>query len=412
MANKNNSLSSRDAKVIMVMHNEEDSHGASIIISQKIPDYRAIIKDDNTDDFIKEKKPTVILLSLENVDKCIEYYSYLVEGKYLEHIHYAILLCKNKESSIAFHCCMQGLFDNYFVYQPLYEKFRLLLIISSGLAYCESKTLSEHYRKEQFEDIDKELDLLITQGSQCKLELMEQINQSKNDFEAMQELINSEEESNRSKQEIMELINEGHVQPLLNHLQKDITSSLEDMLTELLQSKNKAHEFSIQSLEPLMKPASLINEPLKQDLDISVLPDIKFELNNIEEIPKVEQRQSILIVEDNKIYRQMLEAILLKENYKIEIAEDGLCALKKIKNHVYDLIIMDLFMPNLDGLNTTKKIRSIPSGKNVPVIALTGNKNKQVVQQWANYGLKGYILKPSTRKEILLTINKVLYPKG
>ena len=127
-------------------------------------------------------------------------------------------------------------------------------------------------------------------------------------------------------------------------------------------------------------------------------------------LPKKEDTftHSILVVEDNKLYRDMISNVLSKESYRVDEAEDGLCALNKIKDNRYDLILMDLFMPNLDGLNATKKIRQLSKGIDTPVIALTGNKNKELVKKWANYGLKGYIIKPSTKTEILSVVKKNL----
>ncbi|WP_394391809.1 response regulator [Shewanella woodyi] len=116
----------------------------------------------------------------------------------------------------------------------------------------------------------------------------------------------------------------------------------------------------------------------------------------------------ILVVEDNQLYRDMLVNILKKESFDVHEAADGLNALQKIKNTQYALVLMDLFMPNLDGINTTKQIKAINGNKSLPVIALTGNKNKDLIKTWAEQGLKGYILKPSTKKEILEAVTKVL----
>ena len=65
-------------------------------------------------------------------------------------------------------------------------------------------------------------------------------------------------------------------------------------------------------------------------------------------------------------------------------------------------------MPHLDGLNTTKHIRQVGKNKKTPVIALSGNKNKAIVKKWACHGLAGYIVKPSTKDEILSVVNRLL----
>jgi CheY-like chemotaxis protein len=128
----------------------------------------------------------------------------------------------------------------------------------------------------------------------------------------------------------------------------------------------------------------------------------------IELLAKMKQQEAlpppertILIVEDNQIYREMISSILQKEGFVIDEAEDGLKAINKIKENEYTLIIMDLFMPNLDGLNTTRHIIKLKNGNKTPIIALSGNKRKELVQKWASHGLYGYIMKPSTKSEIL-----------
>ena len=59
-------------------------------------------------------------------------------------------------------------------------------------------------------------------------------------------------------------------------------------------------------------------------------------------------------------------------------------------------------------LNTTKRIQQLNEGKDLPVIALTGNKRKDLVKKWVSFGLKGYLMKPSNKKDILEAVNKAL----
>ncbi|MDC2888586.1 response regulator [Psychrosphaera algicola] len=124
----------------------------------------------------------------------------------------------------------------------------------------------------------------------------------------------------------------------------------------------------------------------------------------------ITKQKSILVVEDNDLYREMLVKVLGDANYIVSQADDGLAALKLIKTKRYDCIIMDLFMPKLDGLNTTKHINKTGGDNPVPVIALTGNKRKDLFKKWASMGIKGYIIKPSSKAEILEQVEKCVTP--
>ena len=63
-------------------------------------------------------------------------------------------------------------------------------------------------------------------------------------------------------------------------------------------------------------------------------------------------------------------------------------------------------MPSLDGYNTTKYIRNIQGYEKLPIIALTGNKDKEMIRKWAEQGLNGYIVKPATKFAILDALKK------
>ncbi|WP_426369026.1 response regulator [Pseudocolwellia sp. HL-MZ7] len=410
-------VGSRHPKVIMLVDNGDDTAGAANILANHIDEYRTIFLDENTTEYIHQTAPAVILFALSSIEKCVEYYKFLVEESELEHIHYSVLLCNNKESSLAFRCCMKGLFDNYFVFQPLYERLRLLMIVQSGLTETQADSKIQTDSEELSEKIDEELSALIDEGSKCKQNLLKKISQSREDISKVptSDLIKDINDLD-SPQELLNSINQDHVHPLLHLLEKDIRSSLDNIITQLLSQQG-----SIKEALPVKKQKSkgLIThvpsiKKRNNDLETTSNDLIDDELINekLAENPKVPPEDnntlphSILVVEDNKLYRDMISNVLTKENYQVDEAEDGLCALNKIKENRYDLILMDLFMPNLDGLNATKKIRQLSKGIDTPVIALTGNKNKELVKKWANYGLKGYIIKPSTKAEILSVVKK------
>ena len=418
MKAKPNNIASRHPQVVMIYEDEEDVHGAVEILSSQFDEYRTIPMDKDTSKFLQMTTPAVILFALKSVAKCIEYYSNLVESGKLSHPHHSVLLCSNKESAVAFRCCIKDLFDNYFVYQPLYEKYRLVMIVHNGLTRAALDSKVSKYNEENFEEIDEQLAQLIDESSECKKQLLNKVEQSRADIKKVTENYQQQPELQQlSTEQLLEEVTQNHVKPLLSILENDIKSGLDSMISQLIEAKTsaKAQETKSKGLithRPNLKKRApseaseeiheVVTEAASKQADALELP--------LAETSPEKTRNKILVVEDNALYRDMLVNVLNKENFDIEEAEDGLCALKKIKQFEFDLIIMDLFMPKLDGLNVTKKIRQASGGKDIPVIALTGNKNKELIRKWAAYGLKGYIIKPSNKEEILSSVSKVFAP--
>lgn len=104
----------------------------------------------------------------------------------------------------------------------------------------------------------------------------------------------------------------------------------------------------------------------------------------------------VLIVDDTEINLMVAKALLAPLNMQIETAGDGYEALKKIEENSYDLIFMDHFMPGLDGVQVTKKIRSMENNPNatIPIIALTADAMSGVKEELLKEGMDDFLSKP------------------
>ena len=100
----------------------------------------------------------------------------------------------------------------------------------------------------------------------------------------------------------------------------------------------------------------------------------------------------ILIVDDQKGVRRLLEELFSKEGWEVRVAGDGLEALAKVKELVPDLILMDVKMPNMNGLEATCEIMKIDT--NIPIILMTAYGEIEVVKQALDAGVKRCISKP------------------
>lgn len=115
--------------------------------------------------------------------------------------------------------------------------------------------------------------------------------------------------------------------------------------------------------------------------------------------------KKILIVDDEFEMRQMLRIYLLQESYLVSEAEDGRTALEKMKKDDYDLIILDVMMPLLDGWETLKLIREISE---VPVIMLTAKGSVQDKVMGLTIGADDYLVKPFEEDELMARVKALL----
>jgi CheY-like chemotaxis protein len=112
----------------------------------------------------------------------------------------------------------------------------------------------------------------------------------------------------------------------------------------------------------------------------------------------------ILVVDDEENIRLLFKEELEEENYDVEVASDGYEALEKLKNSHFDLIVMDIKMPGMDGIQALNEIKNL--NKDQPVILCSAyGEFKQDFSSWAS---DGYIVKSADTGELKQTIKNIL----
>jgi CheY-like chemotaxis protein len=103
---------------------------------------------------------------------------------------------------------------------------------------------------------------------------------------------------------------------------------------------------------------------------------------------------AILLVDDNAVNQKLVSSILRKEGYRVEIRSNGEEAIEALQKQAFHLVLMDLQMPVLDGLTATRRIRTNPDWKNLPIIAMTAHAMHGDQDICIAAGMNGYISKP------------------
>lgn len=116
----------------------------------------------------------------------------------------------------------------------------------------------------------------------------------------------------------------------------------------------------------------------------------------------------ILIVEDNRIAMQVLSALLTKGSLDFDAAPDGPSAIAAAASRRYDLILMDVQMPGMDGLEATRHIRELSGYAEVPIVALTADTNDDVRAACRKAGMVAFLNKPIHAAELLSAVRRYL----
>jgi CheY-like chemotaxis protein len=115
-------------------------------------------------------------------------------------------------------------------------------------------------------------------------------------------------------------------------------------------------------------------------------------------------RKRILLVEDNRDNQKLAMKILEKAGYRVDLTENGNLAIQAVKDFHYDLIIMDIYMPVLDGFEATKEIRRFENSLNevrTPIIAFTAHAVKGYRETCLKHDMDDYLTKPVRKNDLL-----------
>lgn len=114
----------------------------------------------------------------------------------------------------------------------------------------------------------------------------------------------------------------------------------------------------------------------------------------------------ILVVEDHKVNQMVAKGILVKLGYRVTLAEDGFQALQYLQNDDFALVLMDIQMPGISGIETTQRIRTEFPERVLPIIALTANAMKGDEQEYLAAGMNACLTKPIQMNKLALTLQE------
>ena len=149
--------------------------------------------------------------------------------------------------------------------------------------------------------------------------------------------------------------------------------------------------------------AKAVGNALPQDANAAPEPEATPEPS----IMKSDGPLRILLAEDNAINALLTRTLLEADGCQVDVVEDGALAVEAMKNQSYDMVFMDMRMPNMDGLESTRKIRALPNvPKSLPIVALTANAFDDDRNACFDSGMNDFMTKPVSAEELADMVNQ------
>lgn len=118
--------------------------------------------------------------------------------------------------------------------------------------------------------------------------------------------------------------------------------------------------------------------------------------------------KTIVTVDDSPTMRRMVAFALRSTGHTVLEAPDGVAALALARSRALDLVITDVNMPNMDGLNLTRQLRALPTYSRTPILLLTTESDPDMKSKGRAAGATGWIVKPFEPEQLLAVVSKVL----
>lgn len=120
------------------------------------------------------------------------------------------------------------------------------------------------------------------------------------------------------------------------------------------------------------------------------------------------KRERVLVIEDESDILELLRFNLKKEGYEVDTATDGERGVDFAKSRAYDVVLLDLMLPGIDGLEVCRRLRADPRSESLPVIMVTSKGEEADILVGLGIGADDYVTKPFSIKELLARIRVVL----
>lgn len=347
--------------------------------------------DKSSADFVLYQ-PDVLVLAFNSLEKSERHYLSLYRfcQEIHQHPHRTVILCNKDDVRRASDLCMKDIFDDYILFWPMtFDSPRLIMSVHNALRELaalktDGPTAAEFAAQvRHLPELEKIISQQVAQGDHHIEVTSRGMEQAEQKIGAALDKFTKQMASGAFPDTIEIKNAEGFEKAISRFKREEIQPSFRTAAESAQPLKQWAREFQ-QECEPLLSSARTLNAMADR-----IHP-------------------TVLVVDDDEFQHKLIRKLLEEKNYQLIFANDGFSALNLLRKIRPDAVLMDVMMPNMDGIETTKHMKASSQLASIPVIMITGKSEGQIVIDSLKAGAIDFVVKPFDRATLIAKIDHAL----
>ena len=377
------------ARILIASNNADDAAQIIRQLKGEFADIRSSTDSDSAVEDFEGFEPDVLILAFDAVEKAKGYALglYRFSQRVSDHGHRTILLCSKDEIHEAFELCKKGSFDDYVLYWPqAQDGLRLMMSVLSAARHV----IAPPPRGPSHVDLVSHVKQLGAMQSLVEQQLSEG---ERHAASAGGSLKQAERVVGAAIEDLFQRLAGGAGRVDVND-----SVALSREFDQLKNPVSQAFEATAKAIAPTAGWTRQLKEKLAPHL--TGLRAIGQKIGQATPL--------VMVVEDDQFARKMIQTGLEGKSYELIFAHDGTAALGLLRRIRPDLILMDVNLPDIDGVALTQKLKALPRLAEIPVLMLTGEARRETLQNSMKAGAAGFIVKPFTAEMLDARLSKFL----
>ncbi len=381
----------KDARILVVGDNAVDAEQVCGMLRSRYPLTEGTTDPMKSDAVFDRLKPQLLVLAFKSLEACERFYLGLYRrSEVIQSLaHRTLLLCDKESMHRAFDLCMQEVFDDYVLFWPLVHDARRLPM-SAHLALCALD-------QEQALEPLSELATLARRAEALEEQLAQQVKLGRVHAQ------NAQSSARMAQVSVSRAMGGLSERILANGLDNALT------VRDASRVKQAFGDLQRESLIPTLEHVVRAAQPVHDWVD-TITSELAEPLRATQAMVHRAKlsRPQLLVVDDDMFMRRLLKQVLNSAQYDVEAVGTAADAQLFLATNRPDLILMDVLLPDSNGILLTRDFKASKSNVDVPVIMITGQIEKEVIVESRKAGAVGFVAKPFNRDLLLKKVAKHL----